>query len=371
MIVRRCTVRLIQRAMDGEVWNPRVRWNEKRMLLVFVESGCGKVGVGEAWLTGGTPTAISAIVEDDLAPRLVGENPFRIAAALHDEVRRSVEISGRIGAVAAAWSAVETALLDLQAKLLDLPLCQLLGQVHEAVPVYASAGLYGQDKSPDDLAAEVERWVRQGFDAVKIKVAGAPLTEDVRRVAAVREAIGPTPKLMVDALYNCDVAGALALARALAPYDIAFLEAPVSPFDVEGLAALARQSPIPLCGNENMAWTHHFRRLVEQRAVSFVQFDVAACGGIREGRRIGELAHAFGLPCTLHAASTAVLYAASLHLAAALPNSHSVEYHMLHRWLWDLVPEDTFVVDHSRMRPPPGPGIGVALTPDDRFDARA
>lgn len=368
MIVRRVTVRLIERAMGGAVWNPRLRWDKKRMLLVFVESGCGKLGVGEAWLTGGTPEAVRAIVERDLAPRVEGEDPFAVVGPLHEEMARSVEISGRIGTVAAAWSALETALLDLQARLLGQPLCRLLGQVQESVPVYASAGLYGADKTPDDLAREVAGWVADGFDAVKIKVAGAPLAVDVRRVAAVREAIGPEVALMVDALYNCDVAQALQLARALAPYDIAFLEAPVSPFDVEGMACLAAQSPIPLCGNENMAWVAYFRRLVAGRAVSFVQFDVAACGGLREGKRIGELAHAFHLPCTLHAASSVALYAASLHLAVALPNARSIEYHMLHRWLWDLVPDDTFVVENSRMRPPPGPGLGITLTPDDKLE---
>lgn len=354
--------------MGGTVWNPRVRWDKKRMLFVFVESTCGKVGVGEAWLTGGTPDAIAAIVEQDLAPRLIGQNPFAMTALLHEEVARSVEISGRIGAVAAAWSAVETALMDLQARLLDVPLCHLLGQAQESVAVYASAGLYGTNKTPDDLAVEVKGWVDEGFDAVKIKVAGAPLADDVRRVAAVRDAIGPAVTLMVDALHNCDFAGALALARALERFDIAFLEAPLSPFDIEGMAALAVQSPIPLCGNENMAWTHYFRRLIQSRAVSFVQFDVAACGGIREGRRIGELAHAYHLPCTLHAASSAALYAASLHLAVALPNARSIEYHMLHRWLWELVPDGTFAVEQGRMRPPAGPGIGITLTPDDPLD---
>jgi L-alanine-DL-glutamate epimerase-like enolase superfamily enzyme len=363
--IARCTPLLLERSMPGTSWNPRLRWDKKRILLVFVESACGKVGVGEAWLTGGTPRAVQAIIEEDLAPRLVGADPFAVTARLHAEVARGVELSGWVGAIGAAWSAVETALMDLQGKLLGLPLCRLLGQCVEDVWVYASAGLYAAGKTPDDLAAEVAGWVAAGFTGVKIKVGGAPLAEDLRRVAAVRGAIGPTPRLMVDALYNCDPAGALALARALAPHDIHFLEAPLSPFDVEGMAKLARESSIPLCGNENMAWTHYFRRLIEARAVSFVQFDLAACGGVREGRRIGELAHAFNLPCTLHASSSSVLMAATLHLAAALPNTHSVEFHMLHQWLWDLAPVGSFAVEDSRMRPPPGPGIGIELTPDD------
>ena len=232
------------------------------------------------------------------------------------------------------------------------------------VPVYASAGLYGEGKTPDDLAAEVKGWTGQGFDAVKIKVGGAPLAEDVRRVAAVREAIGPDVRLMVDALYNFDVAEALRFAYAVADYDIAFLEAPVSSFDVEGQSEVQRKSPIPICGNETLAWTAPFRELITRRATHFVQFDLGACGGIQEGRRIAELAHAFHLPATLHAASSAVLFAASLHLAASLPNGHSVEYHMLHQWLWDRAPDGAFAVSGGRLAPPAGPGHGVTLDPD-------
>ncbi len=369
MTIARVVVRTIERAMPGVAWNPRMRWDRKSLLLAFVESADGRVGCGEAWLTGGTTEAIRATIEDDIAPRLRGENPFAVTARLHEEIARGVEMSGRIGVVAAAWGAVETALMDLQAKLLGLPLKDLLGAVHDAVPAYASAGLYGTDKTPDDLAAEVAGWVAQGFRAVKIKVAGAPLAEDVRRVAAVRAAIGPDVGLMVDALYNRSAAEAWRLAEALAPHDVTFFEAPVSPFDVEGMAWLAARSPIPLCGNENMAWSPYFRRLIEARAVAYVQFDIAACGGVREGRRIGELAHAFNLPCTLHASSSAVLFAASLHLAAALPNCCSIEYHMLHQWLWELAPEGAFRVEDGRIAPPKGPGIGLDLTPDDPFGA--
>ena len=161
-------------------------------------------------------------------------------------------------------------------------------------------------------------------------------------MAAVREALGPDVRLMVDALYNYDVAEALRFAYAVARYDITFLEAPVSPFDVEGQAEVHGKSPIPVCGNETLAWTAPFRDLITRRATHWVQFDLGACGGIQEGRRIAELAHAFHLPATLHAASSAVLLAASLHLAASIPNAHSVEYHMLHQWLWDLVARRQF-----------------------------
>jgi L-alanine-DL-glutamate epimerase-like enolase superfamily enzyme len=220
-------------------------------------------------------------------------------------------------------------------------------------------------RAPDDLGAELRGYVEQGFTAVKMKVGGAPLKEDVRRVAAAREAIGPDAKLMVDALYNLSVPEALALARAIERYDIHFFEAPVSVRDVRGQAEVHAKSPIPVCGNETLAWTGPFRELITQAAVHFVQFDPAICGGISEGRRIADLAHAFQLPCTLHASSTSVLFAASLHLGAALANCASVEYHIVHQWFWDLEPEDTFIARDGFVRPPEGPGLGLAITPDD------
>lgn len=362
--VKKVTVRIVRREMDGAVWNPRTRWSSKVMLFVFVEDGAGRLGVGEAWLNEGGAKAVKSVIKDDLAPLVVGRPPLDVRG-LAETVFRSTDLSGRAGITAAAWGAVDTALWDLAARALDLPLADLLGRARERVPVYASAGLYGRGKTAADLAAEVSDWVAAGFDAVKIKVAGAPLAEDVRRVAAVREAIGPDIRLMVDALYNLDAAGALSLSRALAPYDIHFLEAPVSPFDVAGQARVNTEGPIAVCGNETMAWAPAFRELIVRNAAHFIQCDISACGGVTEAKRIGELAHIFHRPVTLHASSTSVVYAASLHVAASLPNIHSVEHHMLHQWFWKRGPKNCFAAEGSTLAPPAGPGIGITLTPDD------
>ena len=361
--IKKIIPRLIEREMGGKVWNPRTRFHRKQILLVFVEDQAGRLGVGECWLHGSTPRALIALLEDDLAPLVVGMEPHRISAVT-ERLRRAVETSNQAGITAAAWSGIEMAVHDLRARQLGLPLADLLGRHRDEVPVYASAGLYGEGKTPDDLAAEVKGWVDQGFDAVKIKVGGAALEVDVERVSAVRAALGPDVRLMVDALYNYDVAEALRFSHAIAPYDITFLEAPVSPFDLDGQAEVHRKSPIPVCGNETLAWAHPFRELITRRAAHYVQFDLAACGGVQEGRRIAELAHAFHLPATLHAASSAVLFAASLHLACSIPNAHSVEYHMLHQWLFDLAPKDAFKASNGVLSPPAGHGHGVALDPD-------
>lgn len=361
--IKRVIPRLIERAMGGKVWNPRTRFSKKQILLVFVEDHAGRLGVGECWVHDGSPQALIALIAHDLRPLVIDMEPHRVGIVT-ERVRRAVETSNQAGITAAAWGGIELAVHDLRARQLNLPLADLLGRYRDQLSVYASAGLYGEGKTADDLAAEVKGWVDQGFDAVKIKVGGAPLTDDIKRIAAVREAVGPDIRLMVDALYNFDAAEALCFAHAAAAYNITFLEAPVSPFDVAGQAEVHRKSPIPICGNETLAWVHPFRELITHRATHWVQFDIAACGGVQEGRRIAELAHAFHLPATLHAASSAVLFAASLHLAASIPNAHSVEYHMLHQWLWDEMPAGTFSAEKGKLRPPSGPGHGVTLDPD-------
>jgi L-alanine-DL-glutamate epimerase-like enolase superfamily enzyme len=364
-VVKRVTTRLIEREMTGGLRNPRTRWTRKRILLCFVESEAGLVGVGEAWVSGGSARAIQATIEDDLAPLVVGREPFAVTGIAH-QVYRSVENSGRVGATGAAWSAVDMALWDLAARVAGLPLHKMLGTADERIHCYASAGLYGETKTLDDLADEVRGYVEQGFTAVKMKVGGATLKEDIERVRVVRDAIGPDTQLMVDALYNLDVAEAIAMARAFERFDIHFFEAPVSPYDVEGQARVARAAPMPVCGNENQPWLVYFRRLIDADAVHYVQFDLAACGGVTEGMRIAHYAQARHLPITLHASSTSVLLAASLHVAAACPNTHSMEYHMLHQWLWDLAPEGTFAPEPGGfLRPPPGPGVGLQLRPEE------
>lgn len=369
MKVTRVVPKLIRRDMGGKVWNPRIRWQVKAIVLVFLETDGGEIGVGEAWTSAGSPQALIRTIDDDLAPLVVGEDPFFVQR-IWERAVRPTEISSRAGIVLAALGALDTALWDLVGQALGVPLYKLLGAHAEEVYCYASAGLYGEGKTPDDLAREMAGYVAQGFTGVKLKVGGAPLAEDVARVAAARAAVGPDVRLMVDAVYNLDVPSALRLARAFEPYDVYWLEAPVPPQDVAGQARINAAGPIPVCGNETEYDRDRFRDLLAARAVEYLQFDLAVCGGISAGRRIADLAAAFHRPCTLHAASSAVLLAASLHLAAALPNCDSVEYHMLHQWLFELAPPDAFAVRQGYVKPPAGPGLGLALTPDDVDRAR-
>ena len=370
MRISKLVTRLVERDMGGRLWNPKTRWSRKQILLAFVESADGHVGVGEAWVSGGSAEVVRCAIEDDIAPRVIGADAFHVER-LWATVFAAAENSGRRGVMGAALGAVDAAIWDLLGKVLGVPLYRLLGAHSERVPVYASAGLYGEGKSTQDLGDEMADYVAKGFTAVKMKVGGLSLAEDVARVATAREAIGPDTKLMVDAVYNYNVPGALRFARAVERYDVHFFEAPVSPYDIPGQARVNREQPIPVCGNETEYGRDRFRDLIVADAVDYVQFDIAACAGISEGRRIAHLAAAFNRPVTLHAASSAVLFAGTLHLAATLANCESVEYHMVHQWLFDLAAPDAFVLEDGHVRPPAGPGIGLEIHYDSIEDAVA
>ena len=348
--------------LDDCFWNSQQRWAKKNIVLVFLETDSGLVGIGEGWTGGGSPEALIRTIEDDLAPRLIGKDP-RYHIRIFADVWKTTSLSARRGIVSAAISAVDMALWDLIGKAFQTPVYQLLGVFSKKVPCYASAGLYGRGKDQNALADEMRGYLNLGFSNVKMKVGGVSLEQDLERVKAVREAIGDSSRLMVDANYTLNVPQSLKMAKAFEPHDIYWLEAPVSPDDLSGQAKVNAQSPIPICGNETETGVDRFRELITHRAVEFVQFDIAACGGLSEGRRIADLAAAFHLPCTLHASSTGILLAATLHLAASLSNLDSVEFHMFHQWLFNHCPDNSFNVEIGGwVRPPEGPGFGLDIT---------
>ncbi|MGA1644888.1 MAG: mandelate racemase/muconate lactonizing enzyme family protein [bacterium] len=365
MKIQRVVTKHLAFELDDRFWNSQQRWAKKDIVLVFIETDNGLIGVGEGWTPGASPKALMQTIEEDVGPRLIGQDP-RYHTKIFAEVWKTTALNARRGILSIALSAVDLALWDLVGKALQAPVYQLLGAFTDQVPCYASAGLYGKGKDETALAEEMQGYLEQGFSDVKMKVGGVPLEEDVKRVRAVRDAIGPRARLMVDANYTLNVPKSLKMAQAFEPYEIYWLEAPVSPDDVSGQAKVNALSPISVCGNETETGIDRFRELITQRAVEFVQFDIAACGGISEGRRIADLAAAFHLPCTLHASSTGILLAASLHLAASLPNLDSVEYHMFHQWLFDKCPPNAFKpYPRGFVRPPDGPGFGLEIHYDD------
>lgn len=344
--------------------------------LIFVESDDGSTGVGASL---GNPPTITSIVEHELAPLLLEEDPLyteRLWEKMYDGSRWKPSLErgysqpreDRRGVTLEAISGLDIALWDLKGKLLDQPVYKLLGPVRDDIRAYASGGW----APGDEAEAELRGYAEKGFDAVKMRVVGEDdfaIERTVRRVEAARRGIGDDVDLMVDAHGCLDVSTAIRLADALEPYDVSWFEEPVSPDDHAGLAEVRRATTIPIATGEREFTRFDFLSLFEERALDVAQPDVSRAGGFTEIRRIAAMASARGLRVAPHAWGSGVLFAASIHLAMATPNCHVLEVSQGHMPLMYDLFEEEFDVRDGRVQAPERPGLGFTLREDhdERF----
>lgn len=290
------------------------------LVIVRAQSTDQLQGTGYTYTVGNTAvSAIHALIEDDLAPLLTGRDPRRTESAW-ELMWRATHYAGRGGPASFAISAVDMALWDLKAKAAREPLWRLLGGSSPRVAAYASG--IDLDQSPRELAARTQARLDGGHRAFKMKIGRDVLREDLERVAAVREVIGPDLPLMVDANMKWTVAQALRASRALAPYDPLWLEEPIAPDDVKGHARIQREGPVPVAAGENLHTLAEFTAMISAGAVAFPEPDVTNCGGITAWLKIAHLAEAHGLPVTTHGA-----HDVHVGLLAAVPNASLLEIH--------------------------------------------
>jgi L-alanine-DL-glutamate epimerase-like enolase superfamily enzyme len=346
-------------------------------LLVEVETDSGIVGIGEAGLGGG---ATATVIEKDLAPMLVGEDPLMIEGLWQKMFARTRQY-GRRGVVMQGISGIDIALWDIAGKVAKLPVYKLLGACRDRVEAYASGGFYQEGKSAADLAGEAEGYRARGFRGMKMKVGRNPSTqthlrelignkgfcevdpsEDIARVAAVREGLGLHAKLMVDVNCAWSPAFAIEMGRAMEPYNLYWIEEPVATDDIEGSARVADALATPIAGYETEIGLYAFRELISRGAVDIVQLDIAWSGGFSEGRRIAAYAGAHHRMVAPHAFAGAVLLVASLHFAAAIPNGLVLEWDQNPNAIRDeLLKEPLRLESDGTVKLPERPGLGIEL----------
>ena len=234
-------------------------------------------------------------------------------------------VAGGIGG--SAISAVDTALWDIAGKASGLPVSTLLGgKVRDRIAVYAT-GLYYTEEAlssdgrdiPQRLLDEARMYVELGFAGMKTKVGGLPLAQDINRVAALREVIGPDIFLMADANQAYNATTAIRIGYELAALDIYWFEEPVNAKDIEGYLQVKAALPMAIAGGEGLRTRYEFKDYIGRRAVDIVQPDVVNVGGITEMHRVASMANAFGILCNPHVWGSPIMIAASLHVAAAVP----------------------------------------------------
>ena len=329
--------------------------------LINIHSDEGLTGIG--WAHKPQTLGMAKVAEgllEHFKPLLIGEDPFnyrRIWQRLW-----APKLVGRRGLATRFISAVDIALWDLMGKATGQSVHKLLGAAQDRVPAYIAGGYYEEGKGLAGLAAEMEANLDLGAKAVKMKIGGAAIAEDVERVRIARETVGPDVKLMVDANCAYSVREAIRIARKMEPYDIFWFEEPLPPDDYRGHTRLALATTIPIATGENEYTRYGFRDLIANDAAAIYNADAQILGGITEFMNVAALAAAHDLHIAPHGDQEI-----HLHLVGAIPNGLIVEFY---RETVDAnrgrIFEEKLQLDEDGwLTIPQRPGLGV--TPDYDF----
>ncbi|MER5422311.1 mandelate racemase/muconate lactonizing enzyme family protein [Streptosporangium roseum] len=268
----------------------------------------GRTGTGFSWTPQIGARAVQALLDNEIREAVIGLEPH--PEVVWDRLWRHLREAGGGGLTTIALAGVDLALWDLRCG--DAGLVETLGRRRDSVPVYGSG--VNLHYSPEELVAQAGRWRTAGYPAVKVKVGRDSLREDVARVAAVREVIGPDTLLMVDANQRWDLPRARRAIAALAEYDLHWVEEPLPADDVAGQARLRAGVDVPIAAGESAYSVYEFRDLLVAGACDVLQPNVVRVGGITPLLRIAELARTFDVPVYPH-----LLPEISGQLALALP----------------------------------------------------
>ena len=290
-------------------------WDSTTIVVVHAHAG-DQIGLGYSY----APPAVARTISDSLVKEVEGRDAMAIPGAQR-AMRNKVRNAGEVGQSAMAIAAVNNALWDLKARLLNVPLVTLFGAVRACLPIYGSGGFCSY--SDQQLTDQLGGWAAQGITRVKMKVGREP-ERDRHRVAVAREAIGPDCELFVDANSAYSRKEALYFCQLFAgEFDARWMEQPLAPEDVEGMAWLRKVGPprLEIADGEYGYELPYFRRRLEAGAVDVLMADATRCGGFSDFIGAGALCEAFKMPLSSHCAPSL-----HVHVGCALPAMRHAEY---------------------------------------------
>jgi L-alanine-DL-glutamate epimerase-like enolase superfamily enzyme len=325
-----------------------------KLVVAEIASDEGPKGLGYSLVFGGGGAeAVLAYLETRLKPLLIGEEP-RDVERLWEKMYRGDRGVRRVGVAGMALSALDIGLWDLAAKAAGLPLYRLWGGFNDRIPAYGSGG-WGK-YTEGDLIEEAGRYAQMGCRYYKMKIHHPDPQANRARVAAVKKALGPGVRMMVDANQKYDVEANVRQAALLEELDLVWYEEPVLADDLQACAEVARRIGIPVATGENNYTRYEFRDLLERKGATYLMPDVCRANGYSETLKIGHLAAAHGVQVSPH-----VVHELSLQVCGALSNGFLVE------WI-DWTPPDLFEemprCSDGHFRIPDRPGHGMAFTRD-------
>lgn len=316
--------------------------------IVRITDADGAAGMGYSYTIGTGGSSVLALLNDHLCPLLIGREAWDIEA-----IWRSLFFhthATTVGALTSiALAAIDTALWDLKCRKAGQPLWRMAGGAQRSIPLYSTEGGWlhiAPEALVDDALAVKER----GFAGTKIKIGRPHVAEDVARLSAVREAVGPAFEIMTDANQGFNLSEAVRRARHYESLDIAWFEEPIHADDVGAHAALARSTTVPIAVGESLYSISQFKDYLAQGACSIVQVDVGRIGGITPWLKVAHMAEAHNVAVCPH-------FLMELHvaLAAAVPNGRYVEYIPQ----LDDITLSRMTVRDGRAMPSDEPGLGI------------
>ena len=317
--------------------------------ILRITDADGVVGTGYSYTIGTGGPAIMSLLQHTLAPALIGRDASEIERIWRDLLFLTHATS--VGAITAlALAAIDTALWDLKCRRANEPLHRMAGGAQSRIPLYTTEGGWLHIDTAE-LVEDALRAQAAGFGGSKIKIGRPHVSEDVARLTAVREAVGPAFEIMTDANQRFTVDEAIRRARCLTPLDIAWLEEPLPADDLSGHQRLSESTTLPVAVGESLYSPQHFREYLQRCACSIVQVDVARIGGITPWLKVAHLADTFNVPVCPY-----FLMELHVSLCAAVPNARWVEY----------IPQiDSLTLEPMRIEdghaiPSDAPGLGIA-----------
>jgi L-alanine-DL-glutamate epimerase-like enolase superfamily enzyme len=331
-------------------WGPDVP--QVTVLTVDVMTSDGEVGFGFSWTPSIGAAAVQALLENEIRTFVVGreEDPEQ----LWEPLWRHLHEAGGGGITTIAMAGVDLALWDLRARRLGQSVVDVLGRRQQTAEVYGSG--VNLHYPLDELRAQAERWVAAGYSAAKMKVGRPDLAEDVERVAAVREILGPDRRLMIDANQRWDLDAAVRAVRELAAFDLTWIEEPLRADDLASHRRLRDVIDVPIALGENLYTRYRFSEFFEAGVVRFAQPNVVRVGGITPFLRIAEDAEDAEIEVAPH-----LLFEVSGQLALTLPRPTLVENveDASFRDLGALSGEPPVTAAGRELRFTPTPGLGI------------